>query len=467
MPEFSGPNSLTNKRHLSVEYQRSDSLKPSSRNSRTHTKKQIEQIVDSIKEFGFTNPILVDAESSIIAGHGRLEAARLLRLETVPTIRIDHLNENQKRALRIADNKIAENAGWDPDILALEIQGLVEIDIDFDLTVTGFETPEIDLIIKSLDDSSDDPALDEVPKIDHAVPPISRPGDLWQLGSHRLLCGDATSSAAFTHLMDGDKAQMIFIDPPYNVQIEGHVSGLGKIKHREFEMAVGELSESEFIEFLSSAFLNLVVVSIDGAIHFVCMDWRHIDEILAAARTAYSELKNLCVWNKTNGGMGSLYRSKHELVFVFKKGLVPHINNVELGRYGRNRTNVWDYPGVNTFGKGRLEALTIHPTVKPVALVADAILDCSNRNGIVLDCFAGSGTTIIAAEQVGRRAFAMELDPLYVDTAIRRWQDFTGEVAIHVETGCTFVEIEKVRVATKGGMPFEDINDDMGVSHVR
>jgi DNA modification methylase len=403
---------------------------------------------------------LVDDEGSIIAGHGRLEAARLLRLETIPTIRIVHLNEKQKRALRIADNKIAENAGWDPEILALELQNLIEIDAAVDLTITGFETAEIDLIIESLDDGRDDLALDRVPEIDRTVPPISQPGDLWQLGRHRLLCGDATTADAFTQLMGGDKAQLVFIDPPYNVQIDGHVCGLGKIKHRAFVMAAGELSETEYIDFLSLVFRNLVVFSIDGAIHFVCMDWRHIFELLTAARAGYSELKNLCIWNKTNGGMGSLYRSKHELVFVFKSGRTPHINNVELGRYGRNRTNVWDYPGVNAFGEGRLDALKIHPTVKPVALVADAILDCSNRNGIVLDCFAGSGTTIVAAEQVGRRAFAMELDPLYVDATIRRWHDIAGEAAIHAETNRVFAEIEEFRAANTDGMPVDDIDDN-------
>ena len=468
MPESSEPTPTTSERQLSVEYKSINSLKPYPGNPRTHPKKQIRQIARSIEEYGFTNPILVDGTDWIIAGHARFEAAKLLGLEKIPTIQIDHPNEEQKRALRIADNKIAENAAWDMDILAIELQSLIEIDADFDITMTGFETPEIDLIIKSLSDGEEDPAFDKIPEVDRALPSISQPGDLWLLGRHRLLCGYATSAGAFKQLMDGNKAQMIFIDPPYNVLIDGHVCGLGKIKHHEFVMAAGEMSEAEYIEFLSSVFRNLVVFSNDGSIHFIFMDWRHLHELLTAAQAVYNELKNLCIWNKTNGGMGSLYRSKHELVFVFKSGSAAHINNIEFRRYGRNRTNVWDYPGVNTFGDGRKEALTIHPTVKPVALVADAILDCSNRNDIVLDCFAGSGTTIVAAEQVGRRCYTMELDPLYVDAAIRRWHNFTGEAAVHAETGRTFAEIENIHTVNSRGMPVDDADEDNSVtSHDR
>jgi DNA modification methylase len=236
---------------------------------------------------------------------------------------------------------------------------------------------------------------------------------------------------------------MVFIDPPYNVRIDGNVSGLGQIKHKEFAMASGELSEAKFTTLLNTAFRNLIAHSVDGSIHFVCMDWRHCFELLSAARDVYAELKNLCVWNKDNGGMGSFYRSKHELVFVFKNGTGLHINNVELGRYGRNRTNVWDYPGVNSLHQGRLEELAMHPTVKPVALVADAILDCSKRRGIVLDSFGGSGTTLIAAEKVGRRGYVMELDPAYVDVTIKRFQKVCGIDAIHASTGRTFSAIER------------------------
>jgi DNA modification methylase len=276
--------------------------------------------------------------------------------------------------------------------------------------------------------------------------PVSRPGDLWKLGSHRLLCGDATDAESFALLLGDARAEMVFTDPPYNVPIGGHVSGLGKIQHAEFAMASGEMSESAFIGFLATVMRNLADFSIDGSIHYLCMDWRHSFELLTAARGVYTDLKNLCVWNKDNGGMGSLYRSKHELVFVYKNGTAPHVNNVELGKHGRYRTNVWGYAGVNSFGKNRTSELAMHPTVKPVALVADAIKDCSTRGGIVLDCFAGSGSTLIAAERTGRRGYAIEYEPKYVDVAIRRFEDLTGEDAVHLASGLTFTQMADWRV---------------------
>jgi hypothetical protein len=353
----------------------------------------------------------------------------------------------QKRAYVIADNKLALNAGWDEDLLALELGELFALELDFDLTLTGFEMAEIDLLIGS--GVAADPKADAVPEADPAAPPVSRSGDLWLCGSHRVLCGDATRPEPFTTLLGSERAQTVFIDPPYNVPIDGHVCGLGAIQHPEFVMASGEMTEAEFIRFLQTVFGHLIAHSGDGSIHFVCMDWRHVYELLTAARGLYAEQKNLCIWNKDNGGMGSLYRSKHELVFVFKAGSGPHINNVELGKHGRYRTNVWDYAGVNSLKAGRLEELALHPTVKPVALVADAILDCSNRGGLVLDCFLGSGTTLIAAEKTGRRAAGMELDPIYVDTVLRRWQEFTGEEAVHAETGRSFAEESALRAAVR------------------
>jgi DNA modification methylase len=280
-------------------------------------------------------------------------------------------------------------------------------------------------------------------------PAVTRPGDLWLLGEHRILCADARDRAAYTHLLGEAKAQMIFTDPPFNLRIDGHVGGLGRVQHREFAMASGEMSEAEFQDFLRTIFRNMADVSADGAIHFVCMDWRHIGEVQAAAKNIYSELKNLCVWNKDNGGMGSFYRSKHELVFVFKNGTAPHINNFGLGEKGRYRTNVWDYAGVNTLQPRRAAELAMHPTVKPVALVMDAIKDCSKRKGIILDAFGGSGTTLIAAHKTGRRGYLLEIDPLYVDVAVRRWEKLTGKVARHAETGRSFDET----AATDGTQP--------------
>ena len=416
-------------------------------NPRTHSKKQIRQIADSIEQFGFTNPVLIDRNGGIIAGHGRVEAATLLGLESVPTIRLDDLTEAEIRAYVIADNRLAELAGWDRGLLALELQGLAELDLDFDLAITGFETPEIDILIGELDaaEEEDDPA-DEVPELGDG-PPVTRPGDLWLIGKHRLLCGDAMDPGAYARLLDDAQAQMVFTDPPYNVAIDGHVCGLGKVKHREFAMAAGEMSQDQFTSFLATAFRNLASHSSDGAIHFICMDWRHIGEVIAAGDQAYTELKNLCVWAKTNGGMGSLYRSQHELVFVFKAGTGPHINNVELGRHGRYRTNVWSYQGINSFGRNRDAELALHPTVKPVRLVADAILDCSKRGGIVLDAFAGSGTTLVAAEKTGRRGYGIEIDPRYCDVIVKRLIRAPGVEAFHWQTGERFSELERSRAA--------------------
>ncbi len=420
-------------------------LKPYPGNARTHSAKQIAEIATSIKAFGFNNPVLVDKAGTIIAGHGRVAAARKLGLETVPCVRLEHLSEAQKRAYILADNKLAEKAGWDREILAIELQHLADLDLDFDITATGFEMAEIDLLLSDTDADQADPA-DAVPEV--AVgPAVTQPGDVWQIGGHRLICGDSTRSETYARLLGGGRAQMVFTDPPYNVKIDGHVSGLGATKHREFAMASGEMTEAEFTRFLKAVFVNLTGHAADGAIHFVCMDWRHVGEVLAAATPTYSELKNICVWAKTNGGMGSLYRSQHELVFVLKSGTAPHINNVELGKHGRYRTNVWQYAGANAFSATRDDDLAMHPTVKPVALVADAILDCSRRKGIVLDAFAGSGTTLVAAERTGRRGYGIELDPLYCDVIVRRLATVAGLEAVHVESGRTFDDLAAEREA--------------------
>ncbi len=428
---------------LEVTVQLIASLTPHANNPRTHSKRQVRQIADSIEAFGWTLPILVDNDGMIIAGHGRLDAAKLLGLEEIPTIRLDHMTEAQKRAYVIADNRLAELAGWDFEVLGHELEALIDLDIDEELT--GFAGPEIDLIIEGLSDTPEDDPADRLPPFDPEAPAFSMPGDLWVLGDHRLLCGNALVSSSYTALMAGKRARMVFADPPYNVPVDGHVSGLGKKKHQEFAMASGEMTVAQFIAFLDSAFGLMAVYSLEGSLHFICIDWRHLFELLTAGRSAYDDLKNLIVWAKTNAGMGSFYRSQHELIAVFKNGTGPHINNVELGRHGRNRTNLWTYAGVNSFGEGRDEALAVHPAVKPVALVADAILDCTKRGDIVLDPFCGSGTTIMAAERTGRRCYAMEIDPAYVDTAIRRWQNYTGGDAVLAATGQTFNEIQEPR----------------------
>jgi DNA modification methylase len=409
-------------------------LRPFSRNSRTHSKKQVRQIAESITRFGFTNPVLIDDKLTILAGHGRVEAARLLGITEVPCLRIEHMSEAEKRAYVIADNKLALNAGWDEDILATELQFLLE-DGEIDIGLTGFTIAEVDNLIEGQrPEEAGDPADDHLPD-DDAANPRCRPGDLWALGPHRLLCGNALDASNYEILLDGEKAQMVFTDPPYNVPIDGHVGGSGKIKHREFAMASGEMSSAAFTAFLTTVLQNLAKCAQDGSIHFVCMDWRHMSELQAAGATSYSELKNLIVWVKDNGGMGTFYRSRHEMIFAFKAGSAPHINSFELGQHGRYRTNVWQYKGVNSFGTGRLSDLALHPTVKPVALIADAVKDVSARNGVVIDPFGGSGSTLIAAHKTGRRAFLMELDPTYCDRIIRRWEIYAKDEAELIACG--------------------------------
>jgi len=430
-------------------------LRPYAGNARTHSRRQIRKIAASIERFGFVNPVLIDQDNMIIAGHGRVVAAKLLGWTGVPTLRVEHLSEAEKRAYILADNRLAEEAGWDQEMLAIELQNLIEI--DFTVELTGFDTAEVDRILdtRAEADAPDQDLADEVPPVPASGTAVTRPGDLWELGSHRLLCADATHAESYDQLMGDDRAAMIFTDPPYNVPIEGHVSGLGRVRHREFAMASGEMTPDQFRDFLETVFSHMATHSVDGAIHFICMDWRHMGETLTAGAAVYSELKNLCVWAKSNGGMGTFYRSRHELIFAYKNGTAPHINNFELGQTGRYRTNVWEYAGVNSFGRDRDSALAMHPTVKPVALIADAIRDCSRRRQLVLDPFAGSGTTLIAAEKTGRRARVLELDPLYCDTIIRRWQAFTGKRARHSGSGLTFETIEDQRASNEisNGMP--------------
>ena len=411
---------------LEVVYRKVGEIAISPRNARRHSDKQIVQIKASIAQFGFTNPVLIDENKVLIAGHGRLTAAQALKFDPIPTIQIAHLTELQKRALMLADNKIALNSSWDLEILSEELKVLSSPDLEIDVAITGFDTAEIDLIIDGAAVLSESDPADAIPAIDRSKPAITQPGDHWLLGHHRICCDTALESKGYEALLGGEKAQMVITDPPYNVKIDGHVSGLGQVRHRDFAMASGEMSPTQFTQFLQTVFGQLVTFTVDGSMHFVFMDWRHMAEILAAGSAAYTELKNLCVWNKSNGGMGSLYRSKHELVFAFKNGTASHINNVELGRHGRYRTNVWDYAGVNSFGRNRKADLETHPTVKPVALIADALKDCSHRNGLILDPFGGAGSTLLAAERTGRRACLIELDPHYVDATVWRWQKMTG-----------------------------------------
>ncbi len=421
---------------LSIEHRAPETLRPWIRNARTHSGKQVRQIADSIETFGFTNPVIIDDAGSILAGHGRVEAAKLLGLATVPCVGVEHMSQAQKRAYVLADNKLALNAGWDEDLLAKELGELLELqDLDFDVGVTGFTIPEIDSLVDGLEPQEDgEPEADALPPLVEGEP-VCKVGDVWQLGPHRLVCGDALDPAVVDQLLGGEQARMVFTDPPYNVAINGHVSGLGKVRHREFAMASGEMTSSQFASFLEGAFRNMADHAMDGSIHYVCMDWRHMAEMLQAGNTVYDELKNLVVWAKDNGGMGTFYRSRHELVFVFKHGTAPHVNAFKLGQHGRYRTNVWEYRGVNTMKAGRMEELALHPTVKPVQMIVDAIRDVSHRGDIVLDIFGGSGSTLIAAHRTGRRGFLCELDPVYCDRIIRRWETYAKDDAIQLVCG--------------------------------
>jgi DNA modification methylase len=427
--------------HLAITYRSPTALRPDPGNARTHSKRQIEQLARSMAEFGFTNPILVAEGGSVIAGHGRLLAAKSLGFATVPVIELCGLSNAQKVALQLADNKIAQNAGWDPDLLRVQIESISNLDISFDLSLTGFGAAEIDVALsQGRSQDPDDEIVGAVP-----MHPVTRLGDIWQLGPHRVACGDCRDRSVVAELMAAEMADACFTDPPYNVAIDGFAVGKGR--HREFAMASGELSSAQFLEFLTQTLGNCAAVSRAGAVHFVCMDHRHIAELTAAGDTVYGDRLNICVWVKSNAGMGSLYRSQHELVFVFRVGEEGHFNAVELGRHGRNRTNVWTYPSVNTFRGSRRRDLTLHPTVKPVALVVDAIRDVTRRDDVVLDAFLGSGTTLLACERVGRRCRGVEIDPGYVDVAVTRWSDATGSEPVHLATGKPFSMLRAMRAS--------------------
>lgn len=431
---------------LVIKYCPLDSIRFDPQNPRLHSKKQVRQIARSIESFGFNVPVLIDGRGQLIAGHGRVLAARLLGMTQIPAIKLEHLTEPQLRVFMIADNRLTENSVWDERLLGEQFKALSMVELDCSIDVTGFEIAQIDTMIEGLTPTSlgkNDPA-DVLPDYG-AKRQVTRTGDVWVLNRHRVCCGDARDDATYSVLMQRQRATAVFSDPPYNDRIDGYVGGFGKIHHAEFPMASGEMSEAEFTTFLTVVLMLLARYSSDGALQFICMDWRHSPELLAASRQAYTEFKNLCIWVKDVAGQGSLYRSQHELVFVFKSGKGAHRNNIQLGQFGRYRTNIWQYRRVNSLARTTDESNlpALHPTVKPVELVADAILDCTARGDVVLDAFLGSGTTVIAAERTGRVCHGIELEPRYIDTIVRRWQSFTGESAIQESTGRSFNEIEE------------------------
>jgi len=429
-------------RSLKVELRPLAAVRPAKRNARTHSEKQIEQIASSIRQFGFTNPIIVNDEGMIVAGHGRHAAAKLLGMADVPVIPIHDLDPAELRTYALADNRIAQNAGWDAEVLRIEFEELNALELSFDLEITGFSTTEMDQLLVI---TPEEEKLEKLPEVDKKQTCGVERGDVWILGNHRLLCGDSRRQESFATLMGDGRARLVFSDPPFNVKINGHVGGLGKTKHAEFAMATGEMSKPEFTGFLETAFRNAADVSMDGAIHYQCMDWRHVEEMMKAGLAVYSELKNICIWSKDNAGMGSFYRSQHELVFVWKVGTAPHLNTVELGKNGRYRTNIWNYRGPTKSGPDA--ELAMHPTVKPVPMIMDAIRDTSKPGEIVLDPFGGSGSTLIAAEKTKRLGRLIEYEPGYCEVTIRRWQTLTRKPAVLEATGESFTDVSARRIA--------------------
>ena len=431
---------------LSIAYLSPDRLKPDPENARRHSARQIRQIADSIATFGFNVPILVDGDLNVIAGHGRLRAARRLRWSEVPTIQLERLSETQRRAFAIADNRLTEVAAWDDRLLAEQLLKLTSVALDFDIETIGFDISEIDLRIESLSAitmSASEPAIPDV-----RGPAVTRVGELWLLGRHRVLCGDAREAAAHAELMGTERAAAAFSDPPCDAAIDGAGSGLGRAPRRECATAAGETtSEAAFAEFLAVTFERMKASSHPGSPAFICMDWRRLVEILTAAELASLDMLDLCVWAKPNAGRGSLYRSQHELVFVFKLGTGPDRDDVQPGACGRKRSNLWAYAAAPGFGRtgeeGRLAAL--RPTVKPTAMIADAILDVTRRGDIVVDPFLGGGATLMACERTGRRCCGIELDPLSCDVIVRRWQAHSGGSARLAGAGDRFDDVSTAR----------------------
>lgn len=432
---------------LSISVVEIKSLERSPRRARVSTPAQVERIAASIAEHGFNVPILIRG-AEVIDGEARLDAAEKLGMERVSAIDCAHLSDKQVRTLRLAVNRIGELGEWDPAKLKIEFSELIELDVE--LSVTGFTDSEIGIILL------DDPVAEEGDdSSDPEGDPVTRIGDIWHLGAHRVICGNSLDKETYERLLAGEAADCVLTDPPYNVNIEGNVSGLGKKVHGEFVMASGELDEAQWQQFLDTLFKLLASVLAVGAVVFSFMDWRSIHRVYAAGFAAKLKLINMAVWYKESGGMGSLYRSTYELIPVFCNGDKPHTNNVELGRHGRDRQNVWCAPGANRRGSSANLMLGSHATPKPVELCVDAILDVTKRGHTVLDAFLGSGTTLIAAERTGRRCRGIELDPKFVDVSLRRWMEHTGKPAVLAETGETFDEV-RVRRGISAVPPGDD-----------
>ena len=432
-----------------IEYVDPKTIKPDGKNARKHSKKQIKALTRSMKKFGFNVSILIDQNGNVIAGHARLEAALVLGMDSVPVIRIEHLTPAEVREFMIADNKIGDMSSFDLDLVCENFEMIHDLDPIVDLTYTGFAAHEIDNIIMS--NASTNEVEEDIPaEINDEGSPVSQLGDLWTLGQHRVLCASSLEAESYDQVLGDEQAEICVTDPPYNVAIKGNVSGLGEKVHDEFQMASGEMSRKQFVDFLREFMMRVHERCHPGALVYAYMDWRHIHDLIGVGEDVFGELKQLCVWAKDNAGMGAFYRSSHELVCVFKKSGAEHINNFGLGQFGRYRTNVWEYAGMNSTSPTSRQLLKLHPTVKPVAMLADILLDASKPNGIVLDPFGGSGSTLIAAEHTNRRARLIELEPKYVDVIIQRWQAFTGKDAVLASTGETYNQRAAIATETNG-----------------
>lgn len=440
---------MSNTQQPKIELVEINTIKPWPSNARKHPQGKLKSLIKAIQQDDLIDPIILDEHNQILSGHLRVEAFKVLDIGQIPAIKVDHLSLEQKRAYVIAANRFPERGSWDQKVLQVEFSDLSDISCDLDLSTTGFDIPEIDVILSAENFDEEEPAVPGPPTV-----PVSRLGDLWILGDHQLVCGDCRAPEVWKRLMGKSKARMSISDPPYNVRISGHVSSKD---HTEFEMASGEMTSADFEKFLNDA-VNLVAKnSMDGSIHYIFMDHRHLRELYGACDAVFSKQLNLAVWVKTNAGMGSFLRSQHELIAIYNVGSNPHVNNVQLGRFGRNRSNVWPYAGANTFRRDRDQDLKDHPTVKPTKMIADAILDASNIGDIVIDGFGGSGTLILAAEKTRRCARVIEIDGKYVDVSIRRWEELTGKKAIHADTGKTFKVMKEERDVKLIAPPIQEV----------
>ncbi len=398
----------------------------------------IREVADSISRLGFCVPVIVGKDNIVIDGAIRVEAARLLGLGWLSCVRIDHLSEDEQRVLRLAVNRLAEKGQWDLEELKIEFEELILTDAPIE--IAGFAPDEIDQIV--LGEAGN--ILEEgplAPEPDAIA--VARAGDVFELGPHRVVCGSATDPEILRRLFVGDgPARLVLTDEPYNVRIAGNVT---RRSHREFAMASGEMTDAEFFAFNEAWMAAVLPCLCEGGLFGTFIDWRGYPTVFAAAAKLGLKPINLIVWAKTNAGMGSLYRSQHELLPLFKKGTAPHINNIELGKRGRWRSNLWTYPGASSLGSDARRGLKDHPTVKPTTMLEDALLDVTNRGEIVIDPFLGSGSTLIAADRTGRVCRGVELDPLYVDVILRRYQAATGEAAVLVETGEPYQALEARR----------------------